>query len=451
MKKVLVMGLGYIGLPTAVIAAEHGFDVVGFDIDAKRVNRINNSDPVIDEPEVYERLKLLIETGRFHATTALETGDCFIIAVPTPFKEHKKADLSYVYKAIEQIAGVIKQHNLVIIESTIPVGTTDFCATLLEQKTGLKAGIDFFIAHCPERVIPGKIFYELVYNDRIIGGINEASMHKAKEFYKQFVKGDLYLTNATAAEMVKLVENSSRDVSIAFSNQVAAMAYSVGLDPFEIIELANKHPRVQLLNPSCGVGGHCIAVDPWFLIETFPAHSALLATARTINDEKPYQVTHCVRSWVLEWHKKYQKKPTVLALGLTYKADVNDLRESPALEIVNNLLLDRNLELLVCEPHVESALVNHLTQHHAIGLEQGIAAADIIVCLVNHTAFNIIDPTTLAGKKILDFCGLFYKSHQQGTHQEHYFWPASNTLQITPFEPQVELKHVNTLYKEQVS
>lgn len=451
MKKVLVMGLGYIGLPTAVIAAEHGFDVVGFDIDATRVNRINQSDPVIDEPEIYERLKPLIEAGTFHATTILESADCFIIAVPTPFKEHKKADLSYVYKATEQLANVIKKNDLVILESTIPVGTTDYCAQLLEQKTDLKAGTDFFIAHCPERVIPGKIFHELVHNARIIGGINEASMQQAKEFYKHFVTGNLYLTNATAAEMVKLVENSSRDVAIAFSNQVAAMAYSIGLNPFEIIELANKHPRVQLLNPSCGVGGHCIAVDPWFLIETFPEHTGLLAAARTINDEKPHQVLNCVRSWVLEWHKKYQKKPTVLALGLTYKADVNDLRESPALEIVQELLSDRNLELLVCEPQVETELVNHLTGNHAVTLSEGFAAADIIVCLVNHTVFKTITAEKIANKRVLDFCGLFYQAHQSSTQQEHYFWPAPRTLQITPFEPHIELQYMNTLYKEQVS
>lgn len=297
MKKVCIMGLGYIGLPTAIVAAEHGFEVVGFDIDAQRVERINNYDPVIDEPEVYERLKPLVTSQQFYATTTLEASDCFIIAVPTPFKEEKKADLSYVYQATRALVPILKKGDVVILESTIPVGTTDYCAQLLQQETGMVAGTDFFVAHCPERVLPGKIFYELIYNARIIGGINQESMNQAKQFYKQFVKGSLYLTNATAAEMVKLVENSSRDVAIAFANQIASMAYSIGLDPFEIIELANKHPRVKLLNPSCGVGGHCIAVDPWFLVETFPKESELLKTARMINDAKPHQVISCVHSW----------------------------------------------------------------------------------------------------------------------------------------------------------
>jgi len=449
MKKICIMGLGYIGLPTAVVAAEHGFEVIGYDIDAQRVERINNFDPVIDEPEVYERLKPLIESKKLQATTQIKTADCFIIAVPTPFKEEKKADLSYVFHATKAIVPVLKHGDVVIIESTIPVGTTNQCAQLLEEETGMKAGKDFFVAHCPERVLPGKIFFELIYNARIIGGINQASMNEAKLFYKKFVKGSLYLTNATAAEMVKLVENSSRDVAIAFANQVASMAYSIGLDPFEIIELANKHPRVKLLNPSCGVGGHCIAVDPWFLIETFPEQSKLLHAARTINDQKPHQVVACVESWVEEFKKNNGKNPTVLALGLTFKADVNDLRESPALEIARTLAKKENISLLLCEPHVETTVVQSLINKPNVSLHNGVDAADIIVCLVHHTSFKELDRESLQGKKILDFCGLFYHPQTETDQQEQLFWPANSLSNITPFDPQ--LTELLNTYKEQYS
>lgn len=450
MKKISIMGLGYIGLPTAIVAAEHGFEVVGFDIDAVRVGRINSGDPVIDEPEVYERLKPLIISKAVRATTMLEEADCFIVAVPTPFKEGKKADLSCVYQAIETLAHVLKKDDVVILESTIPVGTTDQCAQMLEQKTGMKAGVDFFVAHCPERVLPGRIFYELIYNTRIIGGINQESMNRAKVFYKQFVQGSLYLTNATTAEMVKLVENSSRDVAIAFANQIASMAYSIGLNPFEVIELANKHPRVKLLNPSCGVGGHCIAVDPWFLVETFPEQTELLKTARLVNDKKPHQVIACVESWVSEFKKKNQTNPTVLVLGLTYKADVNDLRESPALEIAQHLSHgSSNFTMLVCEPHVDNETLASVVRAELVDLEQGIKQADIIVCLVHHSSFKKIDQSMLYSKKILDFCGLFYQPHQDNNQQEQLYWPANSVESMTPFEPHICEKYFEkTMYKE---
>lgn len=447
MQKICIMGLGYIGLPTAIVAAEHGFEVVGFDVDAQRVERINNFDPVIDEPEVYERLKPLVALQKLRATTTMERADCFIVAVPTPFKEEKKADLSYVFNAMRLLCSVLKKNDVVILESTIPVGTTHECAQFLQQETSLQAGVDFFVAHCPERVLPGKIFYELIYNARIIGGINQASMNCAKVFYKKFVKGSLYLTNATAAEMVKLVENSSRDVAIAFANQVASMAYAVGLDPFEVIELANKHPRVKLLNPSCGVGGHCIAVDPWFLIETFPEHSLLLKMAREVNDAKPHQVVACVRSWAAEWNKVHHKKPTVLALGLTYKADVNDLRESPALEIVHELKDNTTMNLLVCDPHVEQATLVSRIGDRTIALQQGVEQADIILCLVHHSSFKKLDRSLVQEKKILDFCGLFYQPHKDSDQQEKLFWPANCVSSMAPFEPHITAQY-STTYEE---
>ncbi len=428
MKKVCVMGLGYIGLPTAIIAAEYGFEVVGFDIDQHRVDRINSYDPVIQEPEIFEKLGYVLTNCQFKATATIEQADCFIIAVPTPFKEEKKADLSYVWKAAPLLAGMLKKGDVVILESTVPVGTTQQLADFLQSKTQLAVGQDLFVAHCPERVLPGKIFSELIENPRIIGGITPQSVNQAKKFYKQFVKSQLYLTNATTAEMVKLVENSSRDVEIAFANQVAAMAYSVGLNPFEVIELANKHPRVDILNPSCGVGGHCIAVDPWFLVETFPDQSKLLKSARLINDEKPFQVIAITRSWVNNLQKQNIARPKVLVLGLTYKPDIDDLRESPALLIAQKLSKYSDLELLICEPHLEHSKLQNIFDH-VVSLQEGLEQADIILCLVKHSQFKAINTNNIEHKKILDFCGLLYKPNNRTINaDELMFWPASSTL-----------------------
>lgn len=425
--KVCIMGLGYIGLPTAIIAAEHGLNVLGFDIDIQRVERINKCDPVIQEPEIFIKLNNVLTQGNFKASTTLEHADYFIIAVPTPFKEEKKADLSYVWKAATLLAPFIKQGTTIILESTVPVGTTDQLAKFLATKSNLKAGQDFFVAHCPERVLPGKIFFELIENTRVIGGINQESVHQAKLFYKEFVKGHLYLTNTTTAEMVKLVENSSRDTAIAFANQIASMAYSIGLDPFEIIELANKHPRVSILNPSCGVGGHCIAVDPWFLVETFPEQTKLLKAARIINDEKPAQVVSLTRNCINALQKKIDKKPCILALGLTYKPDIDDLRESPALTIVKKLSKYSDIQLLVCEPNIATQQLEQSLDNTAIvSLKDGIEKADIILCLVKHKQFRDLKEEHLSHKKILDFCGLMYESPFSTTTQEQMFWPASS-------------------------
>jgi UDP-N-acetyl-D-mannosaminuronic acid dehydrogenase len=424
MKKACVLGLGYIGLPTSIIAAKNGFDVIGFDIDVERVTRINAYDPVIEEPDLLEALKEVLEAKAFHATSSIDCAEFFIIAVPTPFKKNKDADLSYVWKAAESISEVLKKNDIIILESTVPVGTTDDLANFLAEKTGFKAGIDFYVAHCPERVLPGNIFYELVHNARIIGGINELSLGKAKEFYKSFVKGPLYLTNATTAEMVKLVENSSRDVAIAFANQVASMAYRIGLNPFEVIELANKHPRVSILNPSCGVGGHCIAVDPWFLIQSFPEQSMLLQSARDINDSKPKQVIDATMRCVSEWGKMHKGTCKVLVLGLTYKPDIDDLRESPALRIAKELSEKNNIDLSICEPHIKN--IKKIFGKEGVWLVPAVKDADVIVCLVHHKHFQKLSALNLENKKVLDFCGLFYKAHLDETGQEKLFWPASN-------------------------
>lgn len=451
MKKVCVVGLGYIGLPTSIVAAEHGLEVVGFDIDHKKVTAINAGDPVIEEPEIFEKLQLVLQAQQFKAVTQLEQADYFVIAVPTPFKDGKKADLSYVFDATDNIAKVLKKGDTVIVESTIPVGTTQKVAEQLQAITGLQSGKDFFVAHCPERVLPGKIFKELIENARIIGGVDKVSVQKAKELYKYFVRGPLYLTDATTAEMVKLVENSSRDAQIAFAHQVTSMSYAAGLNPYEVIELANKHPRVNILQPSCGVGGHCIAVDPWFLVETFGKHASFLKAARDVNDHRPQEVMNIISNAVDVWTKEHNKKPTVLLFGLTYKPNVDDVRESPALHIAQTLMNKTSIDTRVCEPHIKNEVVQKLLNTDTVSITEGVEAADIIVYLVAHDRFKAIDQKLLQGKKMLDFCGLLHEPKQETVQQEMSFWPASSTLdffianhnEVYPLEKKDESKEHN--------
>lgn len=424
-KRVCIVGLGYIGLPTSIVAAQAGYEVIGFDIDVDRVAKINEGRAVIEEPDLAEKLQRVIEQKMFHATAQIEPADYFIIAVPTPFNEDKTADLSYVWAAGRSVAEVLKKNDVVILESTVPVGTTEKLAQLLSEETELQAGVDFFVAHCPERVLPGNIFRELITNPRIIGGVNQDSMNAAKLFYKEFVAGELYLTNAATAEMVKLVENSSRDVQIAFANQVADMAYASNLNPFEVIDLANKHPRVNILSPSCGVGGHCIAVDPWFLIETFPSNTHLLKATRKVNDEKPLSVIKAIEHEVFNWERIHKEPCTVAILGLTYKPDIDDLRESPALAIAQELAKRPYINLLACEPHVSQEKCTELLGKPSISVAHAIAQADIVVCLVKHRIFKDIDRDLLKDKTVLDICGLFHRMQDQ-EGQEQLYWPANN-------------------------
>lgn len=426
MKKVCVVGLGYIGLPTAIVAAQAGLEVIGVDIDKTRIDCINKCCPVIEEPEIVEKLHDVLSSKRFKASLVYEQADYFIIAVPTPFTEDKKADLSYVFAAATSIAGVLKQGDTVILESTVPVGTTKILSTFLAEKTGLDFGIDFFVAHCPERVLPGNIFHELKVNDRVIGGIDRGSTRHVATFYKYFVSGDLYLTNAETAEMIKLVENSYRDVNIAISHQVASMAYSIGIDPYEVIELANKHPRVNLLKPTCGVGGHCLAVDPWFLVESFPQHTRLLRTAREVNDNKPAEVVAFIDKSIEQWSKINKEKCRVLILGATYKPDVDDLRESPALLIAQQIVTNKKIEVMICEPHVSKERLPASLREKTSSLLDGVSSADIIVCLVAHSQFKTLDKKLLAHKKVLDFCGLLHIPRKQSVDQEQFYWPSNN-------------------------
>lgn len=427
MKKVCIVGLGYIGLPTAILAAQAGFDVVGVDTNQERVDAIQKGLAVIEEPEIVENLKKVLDSSHFKVTTEYESADYFVVAVPTPFKDDKYADLSYVSSAAMSIADVIKKGNTVILESTVPVGATRSFTHVIEHETGLKAGVDFFVAHCPERVLPGNIFQELKVNDRIIGGIDTTSVQKAAEFYKYFVGGDLYLTDAATAEMSKLIENSHRDVNIAFAHQVAEMAEKEGLNPYEVIELANKHPRVSILNPTCGVGGHCVAIDPWFLITHYKEETSLLAAARKINDDRPQKIAAKIKTEVAVWEKRHIKKPTVLALGLTYKANVDDVRQSPAYSIVQELSKNKNMNLLVCDSHVVAKKIDPLFKDKVIDLEKGIEKADIIIVLVAHSQFKNIDTKLLKEKYVLDYCGLLHSKRKESREQEQFFWPASQS------------------------
>ena len=455
MKTVSVLGLGYIGLPTSIVMAQAGLNVVGFDIDNARVDAINAGDPVIQEPEIFEKLQLVLGSGNFRATTDLEPADYFMVAVPTPFllrppasgfegqvdttnsSEKPKAfsaDLSYVFAAADSIAAVLQKGNTVLLESTVSVGATEKLANYLAEKTGMVAGTDFFVAHCPERVLPGKIFQELVYNDRIIGGIDRKSVEKSKELYQRFVEGKLFLTDAKTAEMVKLVENSSRDVEIAFAHQVASMASSVGLDPYTVIELANKHPRVNILRPSAGVGGHCIAVDPWFLAESFPQHSELIKTARIVNDNRPKEIVAQIQKTL----PSFDKPANVLLLGLTYKPNVDDLRESPALEIAKTLCQDKKNNYFVCEPHLNKEKLKKLFPNNVISVQEGVAKADVVVYLVAHTRFKAIDEKLLQNKQVLDFCGICHQPQKVKEGKEALFFPAFELMEEVVVETKPE-------------
>ena len=433
MKKVCIIGLGYIGLPTAIIAAESGYDVIGYDIDQERVSLINNGNPIIHEPEAYEKLQLVIGSQCFKAYSTIQPAQYFIIAVPTPINDDKTIDLSAVFSAVDAIANVLDKENVVIIESTIKVNTTRKIADRLSKKTGMRAGIDFYVAHCPERVLPGNIFYELIANDRIIGGVNKESMYKAKMFYESFVNGKLFLTSAEAAEMVKLIENSSRDVQLAFAHQVASIAQSIGLDAYEIISLANKHPRVTILQPSCGVGGHCIAIDPWFLIESFPEHTSLIQSARLVNDAKPFDVLRSIYTAIENWKQEKKRKPFILLLGLSYKPNIEDLRESPALKIAQECILKSSADVIVADPHVDrNILKNYFNTHYISSISEGLEKADIVVFLVAHDRFRLLDKKLLKNKIVLDFCGV---RHEVKTGDDEYtYWPDSFHSSLNPYQ-----------------
>lgn len=397
------MGLGYIGLPTAIIAAKEGnVDIVGVDINPSVVEQTNAGHLHIIEPGMEEMLQEVVKSGKLHASTTPEVSDAYFMVVPTPFKGNHEPDVSYVEAATRAVIPLLKDGDLYVIESTSPVGTTEQMAEIIfSERPELKDKIH--IAYCPERVLPGNVIYELVHNDRVIGGLDEASTKKAQEFYGRFVKGTLHPTNARTAEMCKLTENSSRDVQIAFANELSLICDKAGINVWDLITLANKHPRVNILQPGCGVGGHCIAVDPYFITADFPAESKLIAAAREINNYKAFWCAEKVKNAMLEFELRRHRKPVVAMMGLAFKPDIDDLRESPAKQIVSKVMQScNNADILVVEPNVKSHNVFKLTDYR-----EAYDKADIVVFLTAHTPFKTLPWRD--DKVILDFCGIFKK------------------------------------------
>ena len=402
-QSICVIGLGYIGLPTASLLATKGFKVTGVDVSKKVVDTINRGEIHIVEPDLDILVKSAVHSGNLSASLEPVEADVFIIAVPTPFKDGgpdhisgKKPDLSYIEAATKKIAPFVKSGNLVILESTSPVGTTDEVVATILRSEGHDVGEKVYVAHCPERVLPGRILIELVENDRVVGGINEASTKVTVNFYERFVRGAVLATTAKTAEMVKLTENSSRDVQIAFANELSMICETESIDTWEVIELANRHPRVNILQPGPGVGGHCIAVDPWFIVDRSPGCSNLIRTAREVNDAKP--------EWVIERVKKCAdrfKSPTIACLGLAFKADVDDLRESPAFDIVKRLQAENVGELLICEPNLQKS-----DQFELSDFSGAIKKADIILLLVDHRQFKNMKASDLSEKVVVDTRGV---------------------------------------------
>ena len=396
------MGLGYIGLPTAIIAAKHGVDVVGVDINPKVVELTNQGKLHIIEPGMEEMLQEVLAAGKFKAYTTPQESDAYFMVVPTPFKGDHQPDVSYVESATRAVLPLLKEGDLYVIESTSPIGTTEMMANIIfTERPELKDKI--YIAYCPERVLPGNVIYELVHNDRVLGGLTPESTDKAIEFYSQFVQGKLHKTNSRTAEMCKLTENSSRDVQIAFANELSLICDKAGINVWELIELANKHPRVNILQPGCGVGGHCIAVDPYFITADYPAESKIIAMARDINHYQSFWCAEKVKSTMLEFELKNGYKPVVAMMGLAFKPNIDDLRESPSKQIVGKVMqMCNNADILIVEPNVAEHKQFKLTPY-----KEAFEAADIVVMLTAHNEFKTLPWDD--NKIILDFCGIYKK------------------------------------------
>ena len=398
--KACFMGLGYIGLPTSIIAAIHGIRIAGVDINEQVVEKTNAGELHIIEPGLGDLLREVIDSGMLHASTTPEVSDAYFIVVPTPFKGNHEPDVSYVEAATRAVIPFLKQGDLFVIESTSPVGTTESMMEIIYgERPELKDKI--YIAYCPERVLPGNVIYELIHNDRVIGGVNPESTEKAIEFYSQFVQGTLHKTNARTAEMCKLTENSSRDVQIAFANELSIICDKADINVWELISLANKHPRVNILQPGCGVGGHCIAVDPYFITADFPAESKLIATSREINNYKSFWCVEKVKNAMLQFELNHHRKPVVAMMGLAFKPNIDDLRESPAKYIVSKVMQGcNNADILVVEPNIKEHQVFKLTP-----CREAYEQADIVAFLVAHDTFKTLPYD--ANKVILDFCGIY--------------------------------------------
>ena len=398
-QKVVMIGLGYIGLPTAALIANNNIHVHGVDINPQVVETINAGKIHIVEPSLDQAVATAVAKGFLKAATTPIEANTYLIVVPTPFKAKNEPDISFVEAATKAIIPLLKNNDLYIIESTSPIGTTEkMMRYIYAERPELQDKLH--IAYCPERVLPGNVMHELVYNDRVIGGVNEAATQKAIEFYKQFVKGELHPTNARTAEMCKLTENSSRDVQIAFANELSLICDKADINVWELIHLANKHPRVNILQPGCGVGGHCIAVDPYFIVADYPMESQIIAKAREINNYKSFWCAEKVKTAKLEFQLKHGRKASVAIMGLAFKPNIDDLRESPAKYIAQRILQDSHDDTcFIVEPNIQEYKVFKLTT-----TKEAIVKADIIVYLVAHNEFkNIVFDDS---KIVLDFCGV---------------------------------------------
>tara|TARA_X000000950_G_scaffold18970_1_gene20541 strand:- start:27724 stop:28935 length:1212 start_codon:yes stop_codon:yes gene_type:complete len=397
--EVVTIGLGYIGLPTSALIASRGTNVLGVDVNKSVVDTINQGKIHIVEPDLDAIVSKAVANGNLKAATKADTAEVFLVVVPTPFKGDHEPDISFVEAATKAVIPLLKKGDLYIIESTSPVGTTEKMQTLIYTfRPELKGFIH--IAYCPERVLPGNIMHELIENDRVIGGVDKTSTKKAISFYRKYVKGKLFGTNARTAEMCKLVENSSRDVQIAFANELSLICDKADINVWELINLANKHPRVNILQPGCGVGGHCIAVDPYFLVSDYPMESKMIGKAREVNNYKSFWCAERIQSEKLKFELKHGRKPKTALMGLAFKPNIDDLRESPAKYITQKVLQNsNNEEHYIVEPNIKVHSIYKLTDFN-----EAISNADIIVFLVAHKEFfntNIKDD-----KIVLDFCGI---------------------------------------------
>jgi UDP-N-acetyl-D-mannosaminuronic acid dehydrogenase len=396
---VCVVGLGYIGLPTASVLATKGYQVYGVDVQADVVETINQGKIHIEEPDLDILVRSAVNSGQLTAGQQPQSADVFILCVPTPIRADHSPDLSYIEQACQAIREHVRPGNLIILESTSPPRTTENLVVPAAIPDGMTVGSDVFVAHCPERVLPGRILLEVVQNDRVVGGVTPACTAQALKFYETFVNGDVLATNSVAAEVTKLVENSYRDVNIAFANELSVLADALGIDAWEIIELANRHPRVNILSPGPGVGGHCISVDPWFLVHAQPALTTLIRTAREVNDAKPAHVVQHVVKLAGQF-----SSPKIGCLGLTYKADVDDLRESPSLSIVRQLREEKVGKVLACDPLLSE---DRFQEFELYSLEHVLQHSNILVLLTDHRPFRDVPSKILQEKIVVDTRGIW--------------------------------------------
>jgi len=408
---VCVVGLGYIGLPTAAVIASKDIDVIGVDVNEVVVDALNSGMVHIVEPGLEKLVQDVVRSKKLYASLTPEPADIFIIAVPTPFTERSGPDISFIKAAATSIASVLKAGDMVILESTSPVGTTEKMESwLVELRPDLlfpcqgDQNSNVRIAYCPERVLPGKVLIELIENDRIIGGLTDRCTQSAIDFYELFVSGSCSSTNARTAEMAKLTENAFRDVNIAFANELSFICDHIAINVWELIELVNHHPRVNVLQPGPGVGGHCIAVDPWFIIESAPDLAKIIRSARLVNDKKPDWVINKVKEAAAKF-----KEPKIACLGLAFKADIDDLRESPALNITDRLACELDTNLFVVEPYIQHipAVLEKYKKIEFCNAAKAVQEANIVLLLVDHKSFLSIDPAALSGKIVIDTRGFW--------------------------------------------